>query len=92
MKDLKQYREELDSIDLEIIKLFEKRMSIIKDVALYKKENDLPILDETREKIMIQKNLKNLNNAELKEYYKAILKTYLDVSKKYQIEIITNNK
>lgn len=55
MKDLKQYREELDSIDLEIIKLFEKRMSIIKDVALYKKENDLPILDETREKIMIQK-------------------------------------
>lgn len=92
MKDLKQCREQLDSIDLEIIKLFEKRMSIIKDVALYKKENDLPILDETREKIMIQKNLKNLNNAELKEYYKAILETYLDVSKKYQIEIITNNK
>ena len=92
MKDLKQYREELDSIDLGIIKLFEKRMSIIKDVALYKKENNLPILDETREEMMLQKNLKNLNNAELKEYYKAILKTYLDVSKKYQIEIITNNK
>lgn len=92
MKDLKQCREQLDSIDLEIIKLFEKRMSIIKDVALYKKENDLPILDETREEMMLQKNLKNLNNAELKEYYKAILETYLDVSKKYQIEIITNNK
>ena len=92
MKDLKQCREQLDSIDLEIIKLFEKRMSIIKDVAIYKKENNLPILDETREKMMIQKNLKNLNNAELKEYYKAILETYLDVSKKYQIEIITNNK
>lgn len=92
MKDLKQCREQLDSIDLEIIKLFEKRMSIIKDVAIYKKENNLPILDETREKIMILKNLKKLNNAELKEYYKAILETYLDVSKKYQIEIITNNK
>lgn len=92
MKDLKQCREELDSIDLEIIKLFEKRMSIIKDVAIYKKENNLPILDETREEMMLQKNLKNLNNAELKEYYKAILETYLDVSKKYQIEIITNNK
>lgn len=92
MKDLKQYREELDSIDLEIIKLFEKRMSIIKYVAIYKKENNLPILNETREEMMLQKNLKNLNNAELKEYYKAILKTYLDVSKKYQIEIITNNK
>lgn len=92
MKDLKQCREKLDSIDLEIIKLFEKRMSIIKDVAIYKKENNLPILDETREEMMLQKNLKNLNNAELKEYYKAILETYLDVSKKYQIEIITNNK
>lgn len=92
MKDLKQCREQLDYIDLEIIKLFEKRMSIIKDVATYKKENNLPILDETREEMMLQKNLKNLNNAELKEYYKAILETYLDVSKKYQIEIITNNK
>ena len=92
MKDLKQCREQLDYIDLEIIKLFEKRMSIIKDVAIYKKENNLPILDETREEMMLQKNLKNLNNAELKEYYKAILETYLDVSKKYQIEIIMNNK
>ena len=59
MKDLKQCREQLDSIDLEIIKLFEKRMSIIKDVAIYKKENNLPILDETREEMMLQKNLKN---------------------------------
>ncbi len=91
MKDLKQCREQLDSIDNEIIKLFEQRMSIIRDVAIYKKENNLPILDETREKIMLQKNLEKLDNTELKEYYKSILETYLDVSKKYQIKIINKN-
>lgn len=90
MKDLKQCREQLDIIDKEIIKLFEKRMSVIKDVALYKKQNNLPIVDEEREKIMLQNNLEKFNNPELKQYYQTILKAYIDVSKQYQINLIKN--
>ena len=88
MKDLKQCREQLDIIDKEIIKLFEKRMSVIKDVALYKKQNNLPIVDEEREKIILQNNLEKFNNPELKQYYQTILKAYIDVSKQYQINLI----
>ena len=57
MKDLKQCREQLDIIDEKIIELFEKRMLVIKDVALYKKQNNLPIVDEEREKVMIKNNI-----------------------------------
>lgn len=90
MKDLKQCREQLDIIDEKIIELFEKRMLVIKDVALYKKQNNLPIVDEEREKVMLKNNIEKFNNAELKQYYQTILKAYLDVSKQYQINLMKN--
>lgn len=90
MKDLKQCREQLDIIDEKIIELFEKRMLVIKDVALYKKQNNLPIVDEEREKVMLKNNIEKFNNAELKQYYQTILNAYLDVSKQYQINLMKN--
>ena len=42
MKDLSKARDEIDNIDTQIIKLFEQRMDIVKDVANYKIENNLP--------------------------------------------------
>lgn len=90
MKDLKQCREQLDIIDEKIVELFEKRMLVIKDVALYKKQNNLPIVDEEREKVMLKNNIEKFNNAELKQYYQTILNAYLDVSKQYQINLMKN--
>ena len=90
MKDLKQCREQLDIIDEKIIELFEKRMLVIKDVALYKKQNNLPIVDEEREKVMLKNNIEKFNKAELKQYYQTILNAYLDVSKQYQINLMKN--
>lgn len=58
MKDLSKARDEIDNIDTQIIKLFEQRMDIVKDVANYKIENNLPVLDSSRENIMLEKNLK----------------------------------
>lgn len=58
MKDLSKARDEIDNIDTQIIKLFEQRMDIVKDVANYKIENNLPVLDSSRENMMLEKNLK----------------------------------
>ena len=60
MKDLSKARDEIDNIDTQIIKLFEQRMDIVKDVANYKIENNLPVLDSSRENIMLEKNLKKI--------------------------------
>ena len=48
--ELKDYRQELDSIDDEMIKLFTRRMKTAADIAEYKKEHGLPVLDSKRER------------------------------------------
>ena len=68
MRNLSKARDEIDNIDTQIIKLFEQRMDIVKDVANYKIENNLPVLDSSRENIMLEKNLKKITNEEYKKY------------------------
>ena len=41
--DLNQLRNDIDKLDKEILSAFEKRMDLCRQVALYKKENNLPI-------------------------------------------------
>ena len=72
MKDLSKARDEIDNIDTQIIKLFEQRMDIVKDVANYKIENNLPVLDSSRENMMLEKNLKKITNEEYKKYYESM--------------------
>ena len=71
MRNLSKARDEIDNIDTQIIKLFEQRMDIVKDVANYKIENNLPVLDSSRENIMLEKNLKKLRF--LKENVKFLI-------------------
>lgn len=49
MKDLGEIRVEIDKIDSELIELFKKRMDCAKAVGLYKKENNIPVLNQNRE-------------------------------------------
>ncbi|MGN1433073.1 MAG: bifunctional chorismate mutase/prephenate dehydratase [Ruminococcus sp.] len=49
MKDLGEIRIEIDKIDKELIELFKKRMDCAKAVGLYKKENNIPVLNQNRE-------------------------------------------
>ena len=58
MTKLEQARKKINEIDEKMAKLFEERMEASKEVALYKKENALPIVDKMREKELILKNSK----------------------------------
>lgn len=49
MKSLTDARAELDAVDSQIVRLFEQRMEISRDVARYKIANHLPVLDRSRE-------------------------------------------
>ena len=48
--DLKDLREKIDKIDDELIRLFQERMMIAADVAAYKKESGMAVLDKARER------------------------------------------
>ena len=53
--ELQEYRKRIDEIDRELVKLFCQRMTVVGDVAQYKKANSLPVLDESREDALMKK-------------------------------------
>ena len=79
MNNLNEAREKINSIDKDIAKLFEDRMSLCKDIAEFKKANSLPVLDASREEAVVNNNLKLISNEELKPYYDILLGHQLTV-------------
>ena len=91
MEKLEICRDLIDSIDNQIIELYIKRMEIVKEITKLKIENDLPVLDQNREKIMLEKNLEKIKDDEFKKYYKDVLEGFLKASKEMQKDIISEN-
>ena len=47
--ELSDYREKIDSIDKELVKLFAERMDTAAEIARYKKEHGMKVLDSAPE-------------------------------------------
>lgn len=92
MTDLENARKIIDEADKEIAKLFIERMGAVKTIAEYKGEHGLPIYDEAREKVILQKNVERLDSDELKGYYDILLRSFMDVSKRYQENLLSGMK
>lgn len=84
MNSLENARKEIERIDKEMAGLFEQRMNAAKQVAEYKKERGLPILDASREKQLIERNLKYLKNPEMESYFTDFCVAMMGISKQYQ--------
>jgi len=87
MSKLDDARLIINKCDKELINIFKRRMSAVRLVAEYKKENNLPILDKNREDLIIEKNINLLNDKELEEYYLEFFKSLLKVSKDFQTKL-----
>ena len=85
--DLKEIRNEIDSIDEQLVELFEKRMKTVKKVAEYKAKNNLPIFNSQRER-EITSVLSGKVEPELSTYTKILYNTLFDVSRSYQAKEI----
>lgn len=81
-------RAEINEIDREIARLFEKRMSASREVAEYKKEHGLRIFDKSREEQLIERNAAFIENDDIRDYYVSFLKATMDISKEYQRRLI----
>ena len=84
MSKLDDARNKINAIDREMARLFEERMHNVIDVINYKKENNLPIFDSSREEEVINNNLDNILEESIKPYYKKFIKNNMDISKEYQ--------
>jgi chorismate mutase/prephenate dehydratase len=91
MKDLKTCRQEIDEIDAELIRLFEKRMAVSRDVVKYKVEHGMKIFQKEREKEVINKNLARVKNKGLSNYIKNFITNNMNISRAYQASLMPNS-
>ena len=92
MGSLEDYRKEIDSIDKELIALFEKRMNVAIKVGEYKKDRNLPIFNAKREEEVIEKNISLLNNKEYSEIARAFFENIMELSRSLQAELMNSDK
>lgn len=83
--DLKEIRGQLDTIDDQMISLFSQRMHLVSQVAQYKKQSGMPILDTGRERQIINR-VSLAAGEDLEHYAKLMYQTLFNVSRAYQAE------
>ena len=91
MIDLQECRKEIDVIDKEIMRLFEKRMKVCEDVAEYKIHTGKKVLDPKREKdklkVLEEQAHGEFNTLGVQELFQQIMA----ISRKRQYQLLTSN-
>lgn len=92
MNELENLREKIDTIDKEMIALFEKRMDVVADIAAYKIKNKLPVLNQNREDIVVSKVKSTVKNKEYTDSAIDFIKDIMEISKKFQQKLISEKQ
>ena len=85
--DLTEYRDKLDKIDEQILRLFAERMDIAAQIAAWKQENALPVLDARREKEKLAR-IEELSPPEISDYSFTLFSVLLELSRSRQNRIM----
>ena len=81
--ELSELRKQIDLIDEELVSLFKKRMNVSAEVAEYKRQTGMNVLDSSRERALLDK-VSELSGEEFEEYTRTLYATILDLSRSYQ--------
>lgn len=81
--DISLLRNEIDSIDDSICALLKRRMVVSGEIAAYKAENNLPVLDGSREDLVLAR-LTEGHSEEFSAYINIVYRAIFDASRKYQ--------
>ena len=80
---LETLRQEIDSIDEQIFKLFKRRIMVAKQIGAYKKEHGLSVLDSSREDAKRDQIKASVSN-ELEPYALELLEVLMKAAKTVQ--------
>ena len=85
--ELNEIRDRIDQIDDRILSLFLERMECAEEVAKYKKANNLPILNKTREREILAEVQEKAGDKAL--YAHQLFSTLMELSKASQAEYLS---
>lgn len=85
LSTLEEMRAEMDRIDDELMSAFRKRMELSAQIARYKKDNNIPVLDVNREKSKLDAIAKA--GDDMSAFASKLYLTLADLSKTYQAAV-----
>ncbi len=83
MKDIEEIRSSIDGVDQQIVELFKRRIALSDDVASYKKEHKLSIVDRKRERKILQKAAGQVDD-DMKSYVQVLMSLLMEASRTRQ--------
>jgi len=86
--DLNNIRTDISNIDEQMVNLIVRRMQLVLEVAKYKQENHLPVLDKSRERDILNR-VTGIGEEGFEEYLKTLFSVLFDMSRSYQIRVLT---
>ena len=87
MDELKGLRQEIDSIDRQIVELFRQRMDVTRRVGEYKASAGIPVLDQAREREVLR-NKGELAGEELRPAVITLYQTIMALSRRQQRDML----
>ncbi|MEA4853518.1 MAG: prephenate dehydratase domain-containing protein [Christensenella sp.] len=88
MDELKFLREQIDGIDREMIAAFKKRLQIAEQIAEYKLEKGMPVLDRDREKDVLAARRKMADDPSLDHDIDRLYELLMSISRAHQSRIV----
>lgn len=86
--NLEVMRDKIDAVDQQLVALFLQRMQLSSDVASYKREQGLPVLDAERERALLTR-IGSYAGEENSDYARSLYETILTVSRSRQNQMIS---
>lgn len=84
--ELSEIRTKIDAVDDQLLQLFLERMNLAEEVAAYKKEHHLPILNKERERAVLAKVTDKSGEKERYAYH--LFSTLFELARSRQAELI----
>lgn len=88
MTELEQYRQEIDRIDGELVRLFLERMAVTGKVGEYKQHQGIPVLDAGREKQVIAAKTALTDDPARKADIAALYESIMAISRRQQRHLV----
>ncbi|MBE6972311.1 MAG: bifunctional chorismate mutase/prephenate dehydratase [Ruminococcaceae bacterium] len=91
MEELKQYREQIDTIDRQLADLFQQRMDVVDNVGRYKVERNMPVLDAKREQEVLAAKAALARDEGMSADLAALFENIMAISRRRQRGLVKEN-
>lgn len=92
MDQLQEARKVINEVDEQMAQLFVRRMQAAEQVAAYKQEHGMPILDQAREDEVIRTGAERVEEDVLRGYYMDFMRDTMAISRRYQQKLLHGMK